>query len=661
MSTQSLLLPIEGEFVVEPVIRLQPTVQRASSTADVGWTYRRRYTLTNTGSEPVLFHPHAINIGATNGLVSGSKLQADGDDLRAWIGGREIARSINTINSATDCLVWILIPYLGAGAAMDVDIVYGNASATTPPALTAGVDLPAFDVATTGTRSTNATWIYQIDDTAAHAGKGGWRLDATTGQPNWQFGVPGAWQLINTLSTDDDRRQEAYSDYVDTDPYVRAIFDATRARNGTLLLGQNNGADGVGLRVPVGIESVRCGFLWTNMAQGDTVATPVGKLVIVTRNTPVEAWKTLYSNNALQATEDDIAVATYTPAAAVKEVAFAVWPYEGNNITLGAKPDRFVHAQWDTTLEVNLDDSVITQSGGSEVEIYELASMLRYGGGGDTAGVPPYKEILLGNADSASGAGTPRLAVEIDQQVLVKTAERKVEVWNSGLTAFVEDAPLPAVNAVDGVRDSSGATIEQRSADWMPLMPMVNPLANPSAETDATGWTRGDVTTDVTVGSVSRTTGTFDSTPASFTATITANTSGTGGTVEEIADDYLPVGARENVQVGVAIRTADVDVQPTPAIWFYDAAQSLIGSRFVQADWTIPAINTWYRRLFAAAVPDGAAYFRVGIVAKSKTSNQTGQYWWDTVEVNDTEIAFSDVSKGTIVLAADWINRRAFA
>lgn len=661
MSTQSLLLPVLGEFAVEPIIRLQPTVQRASPAANVGWTYRRRYTLTNTGAEPVVLHPHAINIGATNGLVSGSKLQADGDDLRAWVGGVEIARSINTINSATDCLVWITIPFLGAGAAMDVDIVYGNSAATAGPALTAGVDAPAFDIATTGTRSTNAKWIYQIDDDAAHAGKGGWYLSATTGQPTWLFGLPGAWQLINTISTDDDRRQEVYSAFVDTNPYVRAIFDAKRARNSTMLLGQNSGADGVGLRVPVGITSIRCGFNWQNMAQGDTVTTPVGQLVILTRNTPNEPWGVLYSNNALQATAADIAVDTYTPAAAVKEIACAVWPYEGNNISLGAKPDRLIAAQWDTTLEVNLDDTKIVQSGGSEVEIYELATTLRGYGGGDAVGVPPYKEIRLGNTASAAGVGTPRMAVALNQQVKIVTARRAVEVWDSGLTTKVEDAPLPAVDAVEGVRTSDGATIERRSADWMPLLPVVNPLTNPSADTDATGWTRGAVTADVTAGAVTRTTSPVGTLPGGFTATITANTAGVGGTVEEIASDYLPVGARENVSVGVDIRTANVNIQPTPAVWFYDASQTLIGSRSMQADWTIPAANTFYRRLFATAVPEGAVHYRVGIVAKSKTSNQTGQYWWDTVEVNDTEIALQDVSKGTIVLAVDWLNHYAFA
>lgn len=660
MSTQSLLLPILGEFVVEPVIRLQPTVQRASPAANVGWKYRRRYTLTNTGSEPVVLFPYAINIGATNGLVSGSKLQADGDDLRVWIGGREVARSINTINSATAGLVWITIPYLGAGESLDVDVVYGNSAATAGPALTAGVDAPAFDIATTGTRSTNAKWIYQINDVAAHAGKGGWYLSATTGQPNWLFGIPGAWQLINTISTDDDRRQEVYSAFVDTNPYVRAIFDAKRARNSTMLLGQNNGADGVSLRVPVGITSIRCGFNWQNMAQGDTVTTPVGQLVIVTRNTPNEPWGILYSNSDLQETAADIAVATHTPAAAVKEVACAVWPYEGNTITLGAKPDRLIAAQWDTTLEVNLDDTKIVQSGGSEVEIYELATTLRAYGGGDATGVPPYREIRLGNTASAAGAGTPRMAVELNQQVLVKTAERAVEVWNSGLTAKVEDAPLPAVNAVEGVRASDGTTIERRSTDWMPLMPMVNPLSNPSADTDATGWTRGSVTTNVTASALTRTTSPVGTLPGGFSGNITANTAGVGGTVEDIASEYLPVGNRQNVQLGVAIRTTNVNLQPTPAIWFYDASQAFI-SRSMQADWTIPAANTFYRRLFAAAVPDGAVHYRVGIVVKSKTSNQTGQYWFDTVEVNDTEIALQDVNKGTIVLAADWLNRYAFA
>lgn len=661
-TTQSLLLAVGGNRPTDPTLYLQPTVQRASPAANAGWKYRRRCTITNTGTEPISNYPYAIDLGVTTSLVSGSKAQSDADDVRVWQNGREVSRSLVDWNSATATLVWIVIPYLGAGASLVWDVVYGNSAAVAGgiPALTLMDDLPAFDISTAGAnRSTNAKWVYQVDRTAGNAGKGGWGLDSGTAQPNVSFGIPGAWQPANTRQSDDDRWQEAYSTYTATGTKYQGRFEARRALPGALTVGRNSGVDGVSIRNPLGLSSVRADLKWTNLEMGEAGSNPVGQVVILTRNSPDEEWGVLYSNNAVQATEATIATATYTPAAAVKEVAFAVWPYAGDNVDPAARPDRYVNAAWNSVLELNINSSVITQSLAAEEEIYELATELRYGGGGDSTPVAPYKAIRLGNAAQASGEGTPRFAVALNQQVKIDAAARKVDVWNSGLTAKVEDAPIPGYKAVDGILDSTGATTEGVSAEWIPLIPTTNPLTNPSADTAATGWSRGTVTAGITVNALSRDTGTFDSTPASFTATISANTSGTNGIVEEIASDYLPVGSRQSVSVGVAVRTENANIQPTPSIWFYDASQSFL-SKAMQADWTVTA-SAFRRRLFAAAVPSAAVYYRVGVTARCKTSNPTGQYRFDTVEVNDTEIALLDVSSGTLSLRADWTEQHGFA
>ena len=665
-TTQSLLLAVGGNRPADPTIYLQPTVQRSSPAANAGWKYRRRCTITNTGTEPISNYPYAINLGDSAALVTGSKAQADADDLRVWCNGREVARTITDWNTAygtsNGTLVWIVIPYLGAGASLAWDIVYGNSAAVAGgiPALTLMDDLPAFDIATAGAnRSTNAKFVYPVDRIVGNAGKGGWGLDSGTAQPNVSFGIPAAWQPVNTRQSDDDRWQEAYSTYVATGTKYQGRFQARRALPGALTGSRNSGTDGIAIRNPIGISSVRCDLRWTNLEGGASGSNPVGKVVILTRNSPDEEWGVLYSNAAVQATEATIATATYTPAAAIKEMAFAVWPYDGDNVDPSVRPDRYVEAAWYSILELNVNSSVITQSLAAEEEIYELATELRYGGGGDTTPVPPYKSIYLGNAAQANGKGTPRFGVALNQQVVVKAAQRKVEVWNSGLTAKVEDAPIPGYKAVDGTLTASGATTEGVSADWMPLQPTVNPLTNPSADTAVTSWTRGTTTAGITVGSLTRDTGTFDSTPASFSATISANTSGTNGIVEEIASDYLPVSNRQSVALGVAVRTENANIQPTPSIWFYDANQTFI-SKAMQSDWTVTA-SAFRRRLFAAAVPSTAIYYRVGVTARCKTSNPTGQYRFDTLEVNDTEIALLDVSSGTLVLRADWTEQHGFA
>ena len=93
---------------------------------------------------------------------------------------------------------------------------------------------------------------------------------------------------------------------------------------------------------------------------------------------------------------------------------------------------------------------------------------------------------------------------------------RVIEVWNSGLTAKVETAPIPGYRVVDGVLDVNGATSEQVSADWMPLLPVVNPLTNPTAASNASNWTRGTVTANVTAGAISQDTSVYDSSPGGF-------------------------------------------------------------------------------------------------------------------------------------------------
>lgn len=658
MTTQSILFDVLGQFPTEPILRVQPTVQRAAPTANVGWKWRRRETITNTGTEPVVNHPYLINLGSTTALVSGGKAQADGDDVRVWQGGVEVARRLKGFNTASSG-VWVVIPYLGAGEAITYDIVYGNASAGAGPALSAGLDLAAFDMG----GSDNSQWTYLVDRTAANAGKGGWWLSSGTSEPDVRFNVPGAWQLATTMQGDDDRYQEAVTTYVATGTKYMGRFSARRARAGSIETTRDNGADGVSLRVPSGIEAITADIIWTNMAVGDVDDTPVGKVVILTRNSQGESWKTLYSNAALQVTEATIASATYTPPAPVKEIAFAVWPQSGNSVSNAARPDRYVEAKWGATLNVMLDDSILVQSSAqAETEIYELATELRYDGGGDAAGVPPYKSILLGNAKGASGVGTPRLAAKLNEHIVIDTEHRLAEVWNSALTAKVEDVPIPAVSAVDGVRTLAGATVEQRSTEWMLFNPVVNPLTNPSATVNALNWTRGSVTAGLTASALARTTAQFADDTASFTVTINPNTAGSGATVEDIASDFLPVGTRESVQLGVAIRTANVLIQPTPSVWFYDAVQAPLGARQMQADWTIPATNTWYRRLFAVAVPEGAVYYRVGVTGKTKAgSGTTGQYWFDILAPNDSEVALIDVAKGTLVLSAKWHDRHAYA
>lgn len=663
---QSVLLDVKGQFPTAPVLRIQPTAQRTTRTANVGWSYRRRYVVSNADTDALTKYAVAIDLGDTAALVTGGKALASGDDLRVWIGGKEVARTLNTWNgsgavgTSTSTLCWVTLPSIPGGGSVTVDVMYGNPSAGAPPTLTYGVDLPAFDIATTGAgRSTNTKWVYAVSRTAANAGKGIWPISG--GNP--LFAVPGAWQVSRVTNQAHDMRQEVVSSYVDASvTYQQGRFDAQVARAGASVIAEaGNDADGVMLRAPVGITQVRADFRWLNPVNrsGSTVA--IGRLALASRDSASQAWQQTTISAATAATETAIAAANYVPSEGqANEVALALLPIS-TTIPSAADGTRRAYAFVDATLEVTLQGD-ITQNTPAEETVYEVATELRHGGGGDTAGLAVYKSVLLGNAKGAAGAGTPRLAVLLNQQIVVRNAERVAEIWNSALTAKVANVPTPAARAVSGVR-SGAATIEQPASEWIAFVPVTDPLLNSSATTDVLNWTRGTVTAGVTTA-FSRVTATFDTTPAAFQENITANTAGAGAIIEDIATDYLPVGDRQHAQVGMAIRTTNVNLQPTPSIWWYDAAQAPLAAtpKSMQADWAIPDVNTWYRRLFAAAVPAGAAYFRVGVTSKDKVGGLIAVSRWDTVAVNDTEIAVRDVAQGAnLTFSAEWEDRYAYA
>lgn len=656
--TSGVRTPMGGTLAVYPTVRVKPTAARSAAVANVGWRYMRRCTITNTGAAPIENYLYAIDLGVTTALVSGAKLQSDGDDLRVWHNGAEVQRAVVDVNQASfSTLVWIVIPYLGAGESGVWDVVYGNANAVAAGIPTFAIydGLSAPDVATAGAnRSTNLKHVYPVARTVANAAKGGWPLSTGTAQPDVDFSAPMAWQMTNTKTgSDDDRWQQAYSTYDASGTKYQGRFEARRAAQGGLVVTRDSGNDGVALRNPVGITSVVFDVRWQNDAVSPGSTDPVGRVVLLTRNSDDEDWKVQWSSSALAAADTIIGSQTQTPAAPVKEIAFAVWPAEGDNVSPTADPARFINAAWNSVLEVNIAPGVITQDLAAEVEIYELATELRSGGGGDAAGVPPYESVLLGNARQESGKGTPRLGVQLNQNVVVDSLEGSVEVWNSALTAKVETVPVPAVNALSGVRQSDGSATERPSQEWLAIRPVDNPLANPSADVDATGWVRGTVTALVTASAVARHVATFDSTPASFETVVSVNTAGVGGIVEDIESTYVPIGELESVWLWMALRTTNVNLQPTPSVWFYDGSLVLV-SKAMQADFVIPAANTWYVRAFATAVPAGTLYYRVGQTAKSKTSNQTGTVRFDTVEPMGEGIVVLDVSSGVLDVSAEW-------
>lgn len=659
MTKQAALLPTIGQFQISPTLRVQPTVQRSTGTTAVGAKLRRRFTITNSGTLPVSDFPYLINIGETATAFFGAgKALASGDDVRFTLNGVEVARTLKGWNGASSG-AWVVIPYLAAGGSITYEMLYSNPQAGTPPTLTAGTDGAIFDPA----NSTNAQWKYLTDRTVGNAGKGGWYLSSGTEQPQVKFGLPGSWAPVTTLSSGDDARQQMYSTYVATGTKYQARFDARRQRGGTMAANEKNGSDGVVLKVPVGITSVVADFLWTNRARGTSDTTPVGQLVILTRNTDSEAWQVLFTTNALADTETAITAATYTPAAAVRQLAFAVWPYAGGRVEKTARADRYVNAAWNAQLDINLDSSKLTQTTAQgETAVYELATELRYGGGGAAVGVAPYHSVYLGNAKSATGRGTPHLTVQLNEQVQLDTVKRRAEVWNSGLTAKVEDIGLDAFDVVNATLDGvSGLLVERQASDWMPLMPVGNVIPNPTFATDISGWTVNSTHASATV-TRSRDASVFSDAAGSYKVAVTASTVPTTTQVTDDMSALLPIGGKSSVVVSHDVRTSTLNLVPRVGIAFYTEAGTLISeTNETQANGALAAINTFERHAFAATVPSGAVYWRFKLQVYSALVNATGNVWFDNLRAWDTNIVLIDVSKGTLVLSASWYSRYAYA
>lgn len=125
----------QGQATVYPKYRVGWAAQHAANGTVIGQRYRKRLTVTNTQDRTLGPFPYRIDLGDTAALVTASKLQADGDDLRIIIDGKDQKRLLQGINK-TRTFAWIVLPGMDAGEALTIDIVYGNPSATNPPTWT---------------------------------------------------------------------------------------------------------------------------------------------------------------------------------------------------------------------------------------------------------------------------------------------------------------------------------------------------------------------------------------------------------------------------------------------------------------------------------------------------------------------------------------------
>ncbi len=97
---------VGGNVNAKPILRLTP-----SAPGTGGFLYRRYCTIYNNTLNALYNYPIEITGGLnTQTLISGGKMQADGDDLRVYVDGIEVNRWIYGINT-TQTKVWVTLDY----------------------------------------------------------------------------------------------------------------------------------------------------------------------------------------------------------------------------------------------------------------------------------------------------------------------------------------------------------------------------------------------------------------------------------------------------------------------------------------------------------------------------------------------------------------------
>lgn len=670
--SHAIHIDVGGHVTTSPVLRLTPTVQRSGGDANAGWRYRQRWTITNNGDEPWFRFPVRVSLGATTNLVSGGKARSDGNDVRVLLDGVEQARTLVSWNAAASH-IWIVIPACAPGGSITYDLIYGNASAGSPPAL-AYPDLPAFDLAT----STNAQWVYKTNPVVGNAGKGLWHLSDTTEGAIADFSVPGAWSRELTWTTPTNTDNFVQSAFSVQTSWVQPLLEAFRwhSTTGAVLFAAAeeeagwNPFDGVTLAHPLGITSINFGFKWQNLSkvlttrtvatdngsgtvttvseEVQTEANAVTRFVVIGRRNAAESWRVISQFTAKAASLTTVGAATYTPTGgAVKAIGLACWPLGVASIPANYNAGVRAVSNTDTLVNIDTSDLAIALSE-AETEVYEFATELRLGGGGNAQ--PHYETLLVGNARGDSGEGTPRVLVPLTQTLVIDQDDglHGLRLEDSaGLE--VEHVSQHTIRGLRGVDGPEGLT-EFYTSRWLPLRPPRQIVPNGDFAVDIGGWSLLSATSGMTVALGHEPTLGGEALGA-LLATITPNSAASGAQARIVSGRFFQVGTRETVEIAAWSRTSNANLRPLLAVAFSTDDDALL-SVAIEALW-LPTINTGYRRVFAARVPHNATRYRAMLVVQTAASSATGAVAFDDVTLNDAELYVADIANGTFTVEVD--------
>ena len=636
----AMAVEVAGSAAAYPVLRITPTVQRASPSVYAGWRWRRRYRIQNNGDVPWYRHPVRIALGDTTGLTP-TKAQADGDDLRVWLHGIEQPRTLVTWDTAAS-YVWVLVPNLPEGEYLDFDVVYGNPNAANPPIL-AYPDIPAFDLAA----SANDSLVWDND-----AGTGLYYISSADAPATLDYGTPGSWRPVVSLQ---DEQNPDYSYFSPTqfflsegpgDPVQAGAFfwrTAADAEPYDQYMRQINGYDGLAFSWPFPVESLTFAGSADNSPFTGSEANGVA-LVLLSRESSETDWFVEYGYTASFLSAVHL---LFRPA---RHIAVALWPYQLGRTTvnpdaMGSPQDYGTGGVAGGAITAAIDDSDLSITlVESETEIYELAGEARAGGGANRQA--PYRAVLLGNARQETGAGTPRLAVKLGNTLAVDCEDHThIEYAASG--AVVERASAHAVSGVEGF-DAAGEAREAGAAEWLPLAPGKTAVPNGDFAAGVQGWEADGADAGLTVARGWDSATAVGEALGAASIQITASSGAALATARTLGATRFGVNARATVEVAATVRGSAANLSPLLAVRFYDAADSPIATETGAANYGVT--GTPYRTAFSAPVPPNATGFRIGLWAIDQTGGTTGTVLFDDVRCNAAEVIFRDEAIGTVAV-----------
>lgn len=627
-------LTVPGNMPTWPRIIMTPTAQRTTASTTAGWRYRRRYTIANTSDVDWFRLPLRISLGDTTPLTT-TKAQADGDDVRIVINGREQQRTLVTWDTAAS-YVWFVLDHLPAGESQVVEVWYGNSAATLPPTL-AYPNLPPFTLAS----SSNGTWVYP---TNLVAGEGLYSLSDPTPGAVADFTVPAAWKPVLTLANPENPDHHAqYLPRIVNPTHASAVFSAVRVPgNFESFANLENPYDGMGFYHPLGILTAAVGLQFAN-------GNGIGAFVVLRRESAAANWAVVYAYSVTQPAY--VALGPGPQTINARNMAYAIWPANGWMID----PDAggiVVAAYMDTTTTITIDTTDLSITGGTEEEIYEIATEIRMGGGDQW--IPPYRSLLIGNARGATGGDIPRVAVRLDEMLIVDADEQTCDVWESPLSLPSPDVSPSRIERVSAhaVRPiaawfSDDAHEEGPSNEWLMLTPARTTVPNGDFNVDLRGW-QADASDAGFTASRVHVPGFGGRQLGALLVQITANTSASNAMLRTVSNANLSINGRPTIGVAAWMRTNNVNLVPYLYLTFRNAAGDNIFTS-EQATWP-PVVNTPMRRSFAERVPLYAVSYEIGVGVRSLTTGNIGQVMFDDVTTNDNDLHVYDANVGTLLV-----------